>query len=68
MNTLTQREKEVMKMLILGYHNPEISDKLCISVHTTKAHISSIYVKLGVSNRAQAIVKYLTENKNFHIN
>ena len=64
-NTLTSRELEVIKMVIKGYHNPEISKKLCISEHTTKAHLSSIYKKLEVSNRVQAIIKYLQENKDF---
>lgn len=63
-NELTKRELEVLKMLLKGYHNPEISEKLCISEHTAKAHVSSIYHKLNVSNRVQAIVKYLQENKN----
>lgn len=60
--TLTQRETEVMYMLIKGYNNPTISEKLCISEHTTKAHISSIYEKFGATNRVQAIVKYLKDN------
>ena len=66
-NTLTPRELEVIKMVIKGYHNPEISEKLCISEHTTKAHLSSIYEKLGVSNRVQAIVKYLKVNNDFNL-
>ena len=61
-NILTPRELEVMGLLIQGFHNPEISRRLCISEHTTKAHISSIYEKLKVSNRVQAIVKYIKEN------
>ena len=60
-DTLTAREIEVMKLLINGYHNTKISEELCISKHTTKAHISSIYQKLNVSNRVQATVKYLHE-------
>lgn len=65
---LTPREIEVMNMLIKGYHNPEISKELCISEHTTKAHISSILEKLNVSNRVQAIIKYLKEDKNIKLN
>ena len=60
-NELTQRELEVMDLLIYGYNNSKIAEKLCISTHTTKAHISSIYEKLHVSNRVQAVVKYLEE-------
>ena len=60
-NELTPRELEVLDLLIYGYNNSKISEKLCISTHTTKAHISSIYEKLNVSNRVQATVKYLKE-------
>lgn len=59
---LTTREIEVMNLLIYGYNNSTIAEKLCISVHTIKAHISSIYEKLNVSNRVQAIVKCLKED------
>ena len=61
-NILTSREIEVMNLLIYGYNNSEIAENLCISVHTAKAHISSIYEKLNVKNRVQAIVKCLKEN------
>ena len=59
---LTQRESEVMSLLIQGFTNPEISEKLIVTEHTTKAHLTSIYKKFGVKNRAQAIVKYLRRN------
>ncbi len=59
----TKREKEVLELLIKGLSNSEISAKLMITSHTTKAHISSIYRKLGVSNRVQATVKYLNNKK-----
>lgn len=55
----TKREEEVMNLLIQGLNNTEISKALAISSHTTKAHLSSIYQKLKVSNRVQATVKYL---------
>ena len=58
-STLTKRELEVIELLLEGFSNPDISEKLCISHHTTKVHISSIYRKLQVSNRVQAIVKFL---------
>lgn len=60
---LTSRETEVMDLLVRGFSNPMIAEKLCISTHTTKAHISSIYEKLNVSNRIQAVVKYLKGNQ-----
>ena len=59
---LTPRELEVLNLLIYGYNNSKIAEKLCISSHTAKAHISSIYKKLNVTNRVQAIVKCLKEN------
>ena len=42
-------------LLVLNYNL--FSDELFISNHTTKAHVASIYKKLGVSNRVQAAVK-----------
>ena len=62
-DTLTPRELEVLDLVLKGYHNPKISELLCISEHTTKAHLASIYEKLQVSNRIQAIIKYLKDNK-----
>ncbi len=55
----TKREQEVIDLLIQGYNNTQISEMLMITNHTTKAHVASIYQKLGVSNRVQATVKYL---------
>ena len=55
----TKREEEVIELLIQGYNNNEISKKLMVTNHTTKAHLAAIYQKLGVSNRVQATVKYL---------
>lgn len=39
----TERELEVLHLLLLGLNNKEISDELFISNHTTKAHVASIY-------------------------
>ncbi len=54
---LTARELEVLELLARGYTNPDIADRLTISPGTVKAHTSSIYGKLGVSNRVQALEK-----------
>jgi len=54
---LTEREMSVLEYLTLGMKNEEISDRLHISVHTTKAHLEAIYEKLGVVNRVQAAIK-----------
>ena len=54
---LTTRELNVLKYLVQGLTNQEISNKLHISVHTVKAHLETIYEKLSVTNRVQACVK-----------
>mgnify|MGYP000141105062 CR=1 FL=1 len=59
LENFTDREIDVLHLLLLGFNNKEISNKLFISNHTTKAHVASIYKKLGVSNRVQAAVKSL---------
>lgn len=55
--TLTQREHEIMCMIIDGRSNKEIAQALFISVTTVKWHITQIYHKLGVRSRVQAIVR-----------
>jgi DNA-binding NarL/FixJ family response regulator len=52
---LTARESEVLGLLGGGLSNKMIARELHISEHTVKFHISSLYSKLGVSNRAEAV-------------
>jgi NarL family two-component system response regulator LiaR len=52
---LTRRELEVLALLVKGMSNPEIAERLCVSRATVKVQVSSIFSKLGVSNRAEAI-------------
>ena len=52
---LTARELEVLALLSDGLANKQISLELEISEHTVKFHVSSIYQKLNVSNRAEAV-------------
>ena len=52
---LTAREREVLERLADGMSNREIAVRLGISEHTVKFHVSSIYGKLGVSGRAEAV-------------
>jgi DNA-binding NarL/FixJ family response regulator len=52
--TLTQREKDILKAVIDGRSNKEISDALFISIETVKSHVKSIYQKLQVRNRVDA--------------
>ncbi|NQY09992.1 MAG: response regulator transcription factor [Flavobacteriales bacterium] len=54
---ISDREQEVLQHLSDGLSNKEIADKLFITESTTKSHVSSLYQKLEVSRRPQAILK-----------
>jgi len=59
---LTDREREVLSLLVKGLNNPEIAEHLNVSRATVKVHVSNILAKLGVSNRAEAIA-FAIQNK-----
>ncbi len=52
---LTDREQEVLGLLAGGLANKQIAAELGISEHTVKFHVSSVYAKLGATNRAEAV-------------
>jgi DNA-binding NarL/FixJ family response regulator len=52
---LTPREQEVLQMLAGGIGNKQIASRLSISEHTVKFHVTSIFGKLGVSSRTEAV-------------
>jgi LuxR family maltose regulon positive regulatory protein len=52
---LSSREIEILQLLSTGASNAEIAEKATITLNTTKKHLTSIYGKLGVSNRLQAV-------------
>ena len=54
---LSERELEVLGLLVAGLTNREIAERLFISVGTVKTHVHNIYGKLGVSGRPKAIVR-----------
>jgi len=54
-NQLTEREREVLKLMVDGLDNTEIAEKLVVSLSTVKYHISNILAKLGVDNRVAAV-------------
>lgn len=52
---LTAREKEVLQLMAQGLANKQIALALAISEHTVKFHLSSLYAKLGISSRTEAV-------------
>lgn len=61
-NILTKREMKILALITEGKSNSEIAKILIISTHTVKAHIESIYRKLGVHNKVQAAVYAIINN------
>jgi two-component system, NarL family, nitrate/nitrite response regulator NarL len=53
---LSEREKQVIRLIGQGYKNKKISTQLCISETTVRHHLTSIYSKLGVSDRLELLV------------
>lgn len=58
---LTQRESEILSFVVNGLSNRAIATKLVIGEETVKSHLSSIYRKLGVSDRTGAVATALRE-------
>lgn len=58
--TLTQREREILKLIAEGYKNKQIADDLCISVKTVEKHRANIMEKLNLHN-VQALTTYAIE-------
>lgn len=59
---LTERECEVLALLIEGLDNNQIAERLFVSASTIKSHVSNILSKLGVSNRTEAVVLALKKH------
>lgn len=56
---LSQREVQVLEMASRGLRNADIAANLELSVHAIKFHLATVYRKLGVANRTEAVVTYL---------
>ena len=63
---LTQRESEVLELFAKGYVNKEVADKLNISYQTVKGYTKTIYEKLHVHSRSEALMKFVS-NKGFSV-
>src|SRR5215216_21205 len=54
---LTEREREILHLIAQGHSNIEIAERLLLSIKTVQNHVSNIFSKLQVADRAQAIVR-----------
>ncbi len=52
---LTEREMEILSLLVEGLSNRLIAERLCITTRTVKFHTANIYIKLAVRSRSEAI-------------
>ncbi|TXK74533.1 response regulator transcription factor [Paenibacillus sp. N3.4] len=59
MPMLSEREKEVVELLVKGYTNQEIATDLHITEVTVKKHLTAVFRKLNVRNRTQLVNSYL---------
>ncbi len=64
-DSLSEREREVLQKLTEGAENKKIAETLGISVDTVEKHLKSIYKKLGVASRTEAVVWWLEKGTDF---
>jgi len=54
---LSERERQVLRLIAEGLTNREIAERLYLAMSTVKTHINNLYGKLGVSKRTQAVAR-----------
>jgi DNA-binding NarL/FixJ family response regulator len=52
---LTRKEKQVLGLMVGGFHNDEIAERVCMAPQTVRNYISRIYDKLGTTDRVAAV-------------
>ena len=61
-STLTEREREILKLMVDGLTKRQLADKLFLSYYTVDTHVKNIYAKLHVHTRSGAVARALKEN------
>jgi DNA-binding NarL/FixJ family response regulator len=61
--SLSEREWEVLELMRQGWTNKEIAEALTVTVNTIKKHAQSIFTKLNVNTRAEAVAKALEQKE-----
>ena len=61
LEAITQREMDILKLVTRGLSNKEIADELFLSMRTVQGHLGSIFGKLHVGSRTEAVVRALKE-------
>jgi len=59
---LTDREREILSLMVEGLRNPEIAERLYVSRSTVKFHVSNVLSKLGVQSRTEAVAVAIQQN------
>lgn len=62
-SALTQREREIMQLIVQGLSNRQIGLALGIAEHTVEKHLSNVYRKLNVTNRMSAVFAHFEASR-----